>query len=167
MNVTECRSRLQCGSSPTPPETSKLEISGTDTRQEHQPQKYVCVTGYTLKGVQHQLVNSNFEVDLPCVTKDITDTDEDGNVNFLPPTEWSEPLEWPQCLEIVNSCTELPDIGAEFVNTTALPIDVGQALTFKCVDSSKIYEIMFLISIALCQQSDLFCSQSHISWKGI
>lgn len=139
LNVTECRSRLQCGNPPSPPELSKLEIitESDTTRQEHQVQKYACASGHTLKGVQHELINSNFEVELPCVTKDTTNLDEDGNVQFLPPTEWNEPVEWPQCLEIVDSCTELPDIGATFINTTTLPINVGQSLTFKCVDPSK------------------------------
>lgn len=142
MTEASCRPRLDCGSSPDPPEATNLEKSETSADlKEHQSQEYNCKEGFSLTGLKHELISEDFKVELPCITDDISVLDENGKVKFLPPNEWKSPLEWPTCLEIVEECTELPNDLDDFVNVTSLPVAVGQTLTFTCKDLGTIFRI--------------------------
>ena len=87
------------------------------------------------------MIESDAKVHLSCRTNDPLPSggsNESEPVNFLAPTEWSNPVEWPICLPIVGNCTELPDLGNSIVNVTALPVAVGDSLKFKCVDTGNL-----------------------------
>ena len=82
-------------------------------------------------------------------------TNEDETVKFLSPTEWPSPVTWPVCLEIVESCTVLPDsLDNTFTNLTSLPVDVDETVTYACEEKGKM--------ISLIKQTKLiFNTRSH------
>ena len=149
--MTACRERRTCATSPTPPEASKLVAEALSGLKEHQLQTYSCSPGFTLKGIQHPLINQqNFKVELPCVTEDSLTDESVTEVTFLSPTDWSPPVEWPSCLEIKTECTELPENLAEaFQNVTSLPVAVGEELTFKCLEEGTHKGPLFFIKTLL------------------
>ena len=71
MNMSSCRSKSVCSSSPVPSDESNLELvplsQGTVLR-EHEIQEYACKSDKTLKGIKHELVNDDFKVEVPCIT---------------------------------------------------------------------------------------------------
>ena len=70
INLTSCRDKLECSAdSPVPPANlnTSLELTGLDPEKEHDVQKYQCENGYTLAGITHELINSDGEVELPCI----------------------------------------------------------------------------------------------------
>ena len=70
LNLTACRDKLECSAdSPDPPANlnTSLEFTGSDPEYEHDIQKYQCQTGYTLAGISHELINSDGQVELPCI----------------------------------------------------------------------------------------------------
>ena len=70
-------------------------------------------------------------------------TNEDETVKFLSPTEWPSPVNWPVCLEIVESCTVLPDsLDNTFTNLTSLPVDVGETVTYSCEEKGKMISLI-------------------------
>jgi hypothetical protein len=70
-------------------------------------------------------------------------TNEDETVKFLSPTEWPSPVTWPVCLEIVESCTVLPDsLDNTFTNLTSLPVDVGETVTYSCEEKGKMISLI-------------------------
>ena len=70
-------------------------------------------------------------------------TNEDETVKFLSPTEWPSPVTWPVCLEIVESCTVLPDsLDNTFTNLTSLPVDVDETVTYACEEKGKMISLI-------------------------
>ena len=144
VNLTSCRTRRICGDSPTPPEDFNLVANSNSSAAiyEHQTKMYVCKDGYTLDGIKHELVNDNYVVELPCQSNDpiAADTNTTSDpVTFLSPSEWANnPQEWPICLEKVENCTELPDLGDSVSNIVPPPVAVGQSIKFKCANEGNL-----------------------------
>ena len=68
MTNRDCRDKLQCTpESPMPPVNNSLELIDPSPEFEHDIQIYRCKDGYTLEAVEHELINNDGDVELPCI----------------------------------------------------------------------------------------------------
>jgi hypothetical protein len=123
---TNCRAADAC-TPPDPPATTNLVAESMGSLKEFDTQRYACNSGFSLEGVQHDLVTvvgSVAKVELTCSVGADAST-----------------VDWPECRPDVDSCTEIPSMLGLYTLNTLAEVPVGVSIEYRCRTAGEVTDM--------------------------
>ena len=121
MNMTvpvPCKAAITCAPPPTPPASSKLNVTASANLKEYDTAVYTCLDGFTLANVTATGVSNN-QFLLTCASG--------GSFPASP--------SWPTCK--VGSCLTVPTMTG-FNTTVVAPVVAGATVPYTCATDGQV-----------------------------